>query len=225
MVFNDRSDAGRQLAEHLSSFADRDDVLVLGVPRGGVPVAYEVAKALHAPLDVFLSSKLGVPGHEELAFGAVAASGEVFLDEEIVKAAHVSAEQMERVAAETRRELERRSQRYRGGAAMPALHGKAVILVDDGVATGASLYAALKAVDVLKPAKLVVAVPVASRQAIARLQEESDACIAVHTPQHFYAVGRFYRDFRATSDEDVIRLLREGMDVAEPEAGGWSEVS
>lgn len=213
MFFSDRSDAGRQLARHLLEFADRDDILVLGVPRGGVPVAYEVAEALGAPLDIFVSRKLGVPEQPELAFGAMSAGGKVNLDDEIVRAAKVSPEQIQRVTAETRDELERRERLYREGRGPIVVKGKTVILVDDGVATGSSLYAAVQALVAMKPVSLIVGVPVASRSACARLQRDTDMFVAVHTPRNFYAVGQFYRDFRATSDEEVIELLRRASEI------------
>ena len=207
MAFKDRADAGRQLAQRLMTFAGRDDVLVLGIPRGGVPVAYEVANALHAPLDIFLARKLGVPGHEELAFGAVAAGDGMFLDDEIIRATGVSDQQIACVAARVRLELDRRAQAYRGGRAPLDVRGKTVILVDDGVATGASLYAALQALRNMHPETLVVAVPVASRAACGRLEREADMFVAVQMPRDFYAVGQYYREFGQTTDEEVIELL------------------
>lgn len=208
MIFEDRKDAGRQLAQLLCMLADRDDTLVLGIPRGGVPVAFEVAEALHAPLDVFLSRKLGVPGHEELAFGAVAVGGGVFLDQEIVRAARITPEEVARVTARTEAELRRQTEVYRSGRAALSVEGKAVVLVDDGVATGSSLYAAVCSLKALNPGKLVVGVPVASRSAYARLQPDTDMFVAVQAPRSFSAVGQFYCDFRPTSDDAVISLLR-----------------
>src|SRR5579862_3015698 len=161
MTFKDRQDAGRQLAKRLMKYAGADDVIVLGIPRGGVPVAYEIATALHAPLDIFLSRKLGVPGHEELAFGAVAAGDGRFLDEEIIQAADISSEEIERITQATRAKLEERAHLYREGRRPLAVEGRTVILVDDGIATGASAYAAIHALRQMKPKKLVVAVPVA----------------------------------------------------------------
>lgn len=211
MVFRDRADAGRQLAQRLMTLAGGDDLMVLGIPRGGVPVAYEVAKALHAPLDIFLSRKLGVPGHEELAFGAVAAGDGMFLDEEIIRGVGVSEEQITRIAAQVRQELERRAQLYRGGRPPLDVRGKTVILVDDGVATGASLYAAVQALRQMGPATLVVAVPVASQSACGRMEREADLLVAVQTPRDFYSVGQFYREFGQTPDEEVIGLLGESV--------------
>ncbi len=206
-MFKDRAEAGRQLAERLRAYAGRDDVIVLALPRGGVPVGFEIARALRAPLDVFLSRKLGVPGQEELAFGAMAAGQPAFLDEGIVRAARVSDETIRQRIEQTRAELERRAEMYRGDRPPLAVEGKVVILVDDGVATGASLYAALLALRGAGPSELIVAVPVASQEAFALLERQSDEIVALQTPPHFFAVGRYYVDFEQVSDEEVLALL------------------
>jgi putative phosphoribosyl transferase len=208
MIFENREDAGRQLVKQLAEFANRSDAIVLGIPRGGVVVASEVARALHLPLDAFLSRKLGVPGHEELAFGAIVAGGGRYLDEEVVRAAHVSPEQIERVTAEVRQTLERRAALYRDDRPPLQVAGCAVILVDDGIATGASVYAAISALRQIKPAELVVAVPVAPASTCTWLRTLADRLVCLHAPRDFNSVGQFYRDFSQVDDEQVIDLLR-----------------
>jgi putative phosphoribosyl transferase len=215
MIFEDRADAGRQLARRLESFADRPNVIVLGVPRGGVSVAFEVASALHAPLDVFLSRKLGVPGQTELAFGAVSAGDGRYLDGEIVRAAGISPEQIERVTAEVRRELDRRATLYRGDRPPLQVAGKTVILVDDGIATGASVYAAIQALRQMKPFALVLAVPVAPRSTWEWLRTFVDEVVCLDLPDPFYAVGAFYKNFAQVEDEEVIDFLRRAEQVDE----------
>jgi putative phosphoribosyl transferase len=207
MVFEDRADAGRKLAKQLGSFAHRPDVMVLGVPRGGVSVAFEVATALHAPLDVFLSRKLGVPGQPELAFGAVAAGGGRYLDEDIVRSAGISNQQVEQITAEARTELDRRAVLYRGDRPPLQVAGKTVILVDDGMATGASIYAAVQALRQMQPAKLVVAVPVAPPATWAWLRKFVDEIVCLDLPDTFLAVGEFYEYFTQVEDAEVIELL------------------
>jgi putative phosphoribosyl transferase len=208
MVFEDRADAGRQLARQLQRFAHRPDVIVLGVPRGGVSVAFEVATALHAPLDVFLSRKLGVPGQPELAFGAVSAGGERYLDENIIRSAGISNAQVEQITAEVRHELDRRATLYRGDRPPLQVAGKTVILVDDGIATGASVYAAVQALRQMQPTKLVVAVPVAPPATWAWLRKVVDEIVCLDLPHTFLAVGEFYEYFTQVEDADVIELLR-----------------
>jgi putative phosphoribosyl transferase len=207
MVFEDRADAGRQLARQLERFAHRPDVMVLGVPRGGVSVAFEVAMALHAPLDVFLSRKLGVPGQPELAFGAVAAGGGRYLDENIVRSAGISNQRVEQITAEVRNELDRRAVLYRGDRPSLQVAGKTVILVDDGMATGASVYAAVQALRQMQPAKLVVAVPVAPPATWAWLRTFVDEIVCLDLPNTFLAVGEFYEYFTQVEDAEVIELL------------------
>jgi putative phosphoribosyl transferase len=212
MSFKDRRDAGRQLAKQLTKYANAEDVTVLGIPRGGVPVAFEIAIALRAPLDIFLSHKLGVPGQEELAFGAVAANDGRFLDHEIIQAVGISPAQIEQITQATRATLEERARLYRGDRPPISVEGRTVILVDDGIATGASVYAAIHALRQTQPKKLVVAVPVAPISTCkwlrSSLRPGIDELVVAHAPQSFYAVGQFYDHFSQTTDEEVVALLR-----------------
>ncbi len=194
-------------------FAHRPNVIVLGVPRGGVSVAFEVAAALRAPLDIFLSRKLGVPGHAELAFGAISAGDGRYLDEEIVRAADISQQQIERITAEVRLELDRRAKLYRGDRPSLQIAGKTVILVDDGIATGASVYAAIQALRLMKPSALVLAVPVAPPSTWAWLRKFVDEIVCLDLPDPFNAVGAFYRNFAQVEDAEVIDLLRRAEQV------------
>ena len=212
MYFVNRTEAGRKLAKLLSGYADRDDVIVLGVPRGGVPVAFEIARALKAPLDVFLVRKLGAPGHEELAMGAIASGGIRVLDRETIDALGVSELDIEATTAREQKELQRRERVYRGGRAPLELHGKTVIVVDDGIATGSSMRAGIKALRHMKPARIVVAVPVAPESTCGRLQREVDELVCLDTPELFYAIGQFYEDFSQVTDEEVQRLLRQATE-------------
>ncbi len=207
MTFEDRPDAGRKLAERLRAYADRQDVLVLGMPRGGVPVAFEVAQALHAPLDVFLCRKLGVPLQEELAFGAIALGGVRVLDEQIVEAAGLGRTEIDAITARERKELERREDVYRAGRAPLDVAGRTVIIVDDGIATGASMFASVRALRLLKPARIVVAVPVAPDSTCRRLGREVDELVCVHRPSSFYAIGQYYLDFKQLTDGEVVELV------------------
>jgi len=209
MVFQNRQDAGRQLAPLLEEFAQRSDAIVLGIPRGGVIVAFEIARALHLPLDLFLAHKLGVPGHEELAFGAIAANGSRYLDQQVLRASHVSAPEIERITAEVQQMLDRRSLLYRGVRPPLRLAGQTVLLVDDGIATGASAYAAIHALREMKPAAILLAVPVAPPSTCAWLRQFVDRLVCLHTQENFYAVGAFYEDFSQVSDEDIIQLLHQ----------------
>jgi putative phosphoribosyl transferase len=209
MRFRDRREAGRLLAERLARYAGRDDVLVLALPRGGVPVAYEVARALHAQLDVFVVRKLGVPGHAELAFGAVASGGVRVLNPDVAAAAGLDQKTIERVTRRELAEVERRERAYRGDRQPPNLRGKIVILVDDGLATGASMRAAALAARRLLPKKVVVAVPVAADQTCDEFRDDVDEIICAFTPEPFYAVGLWYENFEQTTDEEVRALLRE----------------
>jgi putative phosphoribosyl transferase len=213
MIFEDRVDAGRQLAKRLESFAQRADVVVLGVPRGGVVVAFEVATALGAPLDVFLSRKLGVPGQTELAFGAVSASGGRYLDEYILRTAAISAEQVEWITAEVRKELDRRASVYRGDRPPLDVSDKTVILIDDGVATGASVYAAIQALRQMQPARLVLAVPVAPASTWEWLRTAVDEIVCLDLPEPFGAVGGFYRNFTQVEDAEVVGLLERAKTI------------
>lgn len=206
-MFTNRSEAGKALAGHLSAYARRRDVIVLGLPRGGVPVAYEVAKALDAPLDVLVVRKLGVPFHSELAMGAIASGGAVFLNDEVIRLARVRKEQIDEVLSEERAELQRREELYRSGKPPLDLRDRVVVIVDDGMATGASMHAAATALRSLQPAKLVVAVPVAPLDAAERLGTTVDDFVCVKSPADFHAVGQFYRDFNQTTDDEVRTLL------------------
>ncbi len=207
MQFENRAEAGRYLAQKLMAYRDQPDVLVLALPRGGVPVAYEVAKALHAPLDVFLVRKLGVPGHEELAMGAVATGGVRVLNEAVVRALNISEEQINAVTEAELRELERREQAYRGSRPAPQIRDRTIILVDDGLATGATMYAAIVALRQQHPKKIVVAVPTASPETCDEFRSVSDEVVCAITPEPFYAVGLSYKDFSQTTDEEVRDLL------------------
>ena len=205
--FRDRADAGRVLAGALASYAGRTDLIVLALPRGGVPVAFEVARALGAPLDVFLVRKLGLPGHEELAMGAIASGGIRLINEDVVRAYHVSDAQIESVSAAEERELERRERSYRDGRLLPPLHDRTVILVDDGLATGATMRAAVLALRQESPARIVVAVPVAAAETCDDFRSIVDDIVCAETPSPFYAVGLWYEDFSQTTDEEVHDLL------------------
>jgi predicted phosphoribosyltransferase len=207
MVFEDRTEAGRWLAGRLASYAGRDDVIVLALPRGGVPVASEVARGLRAPMDVFLVRKLGLPGHEELAMGAIASGGVRVVNEDVTRSLRVADSVIDEVAAREQRELERRESAYRGQRPFPDVAGKAVILVDDGLATGSTMRAAAAAVRLMKPARIVVAVPVAAADSCAQVGREVDEVVCGDTPEPFYAVGRWYRDFSETTDDEVRALL------------------
>jgi putative phosphoribosyl transferase len=206
-VFGDRTEAGRLLAAKLAKYADKPDVLVLALPRGGVPVGHEVSRALHAPMDVFIVRKLGVPGHEEFAMGAVASGGVRVLNEQVVNALGIPDYVIEAVAAWEQRELERRERLYRGNRPPPEVRGKTVILIDDGLATGSTMLAAVQALRKLGPAKIVVGVPVASPDTCELLKSEVDEIVCAATPEPFYAVGLWYRDFSQTTDEEVRELL------------------
>jgi predicted phosphoribosyltransferase len=206
--FENRAEAGRFLATKLMHYANDPNVLVLGLPRGGVPVAYEVARALDAPLDVFVVRKLGAPGHEEMAMGAVAMGGVRVLSQQIVKGLAISKPQVEAVVASERAELERREKLYRGDRPMPTMAGRTVILVDDGLATGASMWAAVLALKRFEPGRIVVAVPTAARETCAQFEREVDEVVCAIMPDPFYAVGLWYENFDQTTDEEVRDLLQ-----------------
>lgn len=207
MIYRDRTDAGKHLAEHLEKYSNRDDVLVLALPRGGVPVAYEVAKALRAPLDTFVVRKLGLPGQEELAIGAIASGGIRVINSDVVDYLNVPARVVDAVVDAELRELERRERLYRGNRPEPDVSGKTVILVDDGLATGSTMRAAAEALRQQNPAKLVVAVPLSAAQTCDEYRMGVDEIICAKTPEPFMAVGMWYRDFSQTTDEEVRELL------------------
>ncbi|MDP9929144.1 phosphoribosyltransferase [Variovorax paradoxus] len=205
--FRDRKYAGRALAKRLGLFAGRRDVTVLALPRGGTPVAYEVAKALHAPLDVLVVRKLGVPWNPEFAMGAIASGGERLIDDMLVRELGISTRDVEEVASNEAYELERRERVYRGGRPAPDLGGRTVILVDDGLATGSTMRVAVRAVRRQSPARVVVAAPVAAPEACELLRGEADEVVCAEMPDPFLGVGRWYLDFSQTSDEEVCHLL------------------
>jgi erythromycin esterase-like protein/predicted phosphoribosyltransferase len=205
--FRDRSEAGRLLAERLRQYAGRDDVVVLGLPRGGVPVAHEIAQALDAPLEVFVVRKLGIPAHEETAFGAIATGGTRVLNRPLLERIALPAEWIEAIEAKERRELERRERAYRGDRPPPDLAGRTAILVDDGLATGSTMLAAVLAVREDDPSRIVVAVPVADPDVCAALRDEADEVVCLRTPRPLGAVGAWYEDFSQTTDEEVRALL------------------
>ena len=207
MLFRDRYEAGKALARKLAAYVSRDAV-VLALPRGGVPVGYEVATALQAALDIFVVRKLGVPGHEELAMGALASGGVVVLNEAVVAALDISRDTVEEAIKRERPELERREREYREGRAPVQVQGRIAILVDDGLATGSSMRVAISALRKDSPAHIVMAVPVASRATCKQLAAEVDEVVCAATPEPFFAVGPWYSDFRQTTDEEVRDLLR-----------------
>jgi len=207
MIYRDRVDAGKQLAKRLTDFADRDDVLVLALPRGGVPVAYEVAKALHVPMDIFLVRKLGVPGHEELAMGAISTGGVRVLNDDIVSYLRIPRDVIDAVAAGELKELERREREYRGDRPEPDVRGKTVILIDDGLATGSTMRAAAAALRQQNPTRIIVAVPVSAPQTCDEYRMGVDEIICARTPEPFFGVGMWYEDFSQTTDDEVRDLL------------------
>jgi len=207
IAFPNRAEAGRLLAEKLEKYVGRYDVIVLGLPRGGVPVAFEVAQRLGAPLDVFIVRKLGMPGFEELAAGAIASGGVRVLNEDVIRALPNAEEAIESVTARETAELERREQKYRDGRPAPELRDRIVILVDDGLATGATMRAAVKALRQSAAAKIVAAVPVGPPDTCHELEEQADETICLSMPEFFQAVGQYYEDFSQISDEDVRELL------------------
>jgi predicted phosphoribosyltransferase len=205
--FANRREAGRRLAAQLQQYAGRRDVIVLALPRGGVPVGYEIALALDVPLDVFEVRKLGVPGQQELAMGAIGSGGAMYLNEDVIAALHIPYELVMAVAEREQAELERREAVYRDNRPRPELQGKIAIIVDDGLATGASMRAAVAALRKQSPSRIVVAVPVAPSQTCAELRAEADEAVCLLTPASFYAVGTWYDDFRQVDDDEVRELL------------------
>jgi len=206
-TFRDRTHAGRVLADKLTHYAGLPNLLVLGLPRGGVPVAFEVARALNAPLDVFLVRKLGVPGQEELAMGAIASGNVRVLNDEVINGLGISNDEIEAVAEREQQELVRRERLYRGGRPEPQVRDRTVILVDDGLATGASMRAAVVALRQMKPARIVVAVPTAATETSRALEAEVDEVVCCITPEPFFGVGLWYDEFSQTTDEEVRSLL------------------
>ncbi len=211
MLFRNRTEAGRRLAAQLGDLADGDSV-VLALPRGGVPVGFEVARALNVPLDVCVVRKLGTPGQEELAMGAIASGGVLVVNWDVADTFAISQQQIDDVAAREAHELERREQEYRGNRDRVDLRGRTAILVDDGLATGSTMRAAIAAVRQQRPKKVVVAVPVAARSTCAELQEEADEMVCLYTPLQFYAVGQWYQNFSQTTDEEVRELLERAAE-------------
>lgn len=205
--FRNRSQAGQQLAKALSPYANRPDLIVLGLPRGGVPVAFEVAQALHAPLDLIVVRKLGVPGWEEVAMGAISCGGRRILNREVIRRAGVTPAQIKAVSTRELRELHRREIAYRNRTGAPDIKDKTVLLIDDGIATGSTLHAAIQVLRAQQPTALIVAVPVAAKAALDSLQPEVDDLIALQVPEIFGAVSQWYQDFEPTSDNEVSRLL------------------
>ena len=214
--FTNRSEAGRRLASELSSYAGRADVLVLALPRGGVPVGFEVARILDAPLDVFIVRKLGVPGHEELAMGAIASGGTCLIDEALVRELEISEHEIHAVVRVEQRELQRRERRFRGDRPPPDVAGRTVILVDDGLATGSTMRVAVVALRQEHPARIVAAVPLAPPETCEALRLEADDVVCALTPEPFYAVGLWYEDFSQTTDEDVHALLERARSELAP---------
>ena len=212
-VFRDRQDAGIQLAARLLRYAGDPKVLVLGLPRGGVPVAYQVARRLEAPLDIFVVRKLGVPGHRELAMGAIATGGVRVLNPEVVTALRINEPVIAAVATQEQIELERQERVYRGNVPFPGLAGRIVIVVDDGLATGSTMRAAVRALRQMQPARIVVAAPVAAAETCRSLSAEADEVVCVSTPELFHAVSMWYQEFSQTTDEEVRTLLEESAHV------------
>jgi predicted phosphoribosyltransferase len=206
--FTDRKEAGRNLAEALSAYADKKDVLVLALPRGGVPVAYEVAKSLHVPMDLWIVRKLGVPGHEELAMGALAGGGLYVLNDEVIDLLRIGRNIIDDVMAHEKEELERRNRLYRQGRPPPDVEGKTVIVIDDGLATGATMRAAVISLRQAGATRIIVAVPVGAPSTCEDLEEEADKVICLFTPEPFYGVGVWYDDFSQTMDKEVQSLLQ-----------------
>lgn len=206
-MFANREEAGDRLAERLVRYRDEPRVLVLALPRGGVPVGYKISAALHAPLDVLITRKLGAPGNPELAMGALAETGAVFLHQEVIDLLGVSRSMLDREIEAQRLEIRRRQERYRGGRPLPPLTDRTVILVDDGIATGSTFFASIEAVRGLEPARLVGAIPVGPRQTMDRLRGMVDALVTLETPEVFFAVGNHYEAFPQLEDDEVIRYL------------------
>jgi predicted phosphoribosyltransferase len=209
--FQDRTEAGQVLAEQLGKYHNTPDLLVLGLPRGGVPVAYEVAQALDAPLDVFVVRKIGVPGHKELALGALASGGIRVLNDEVVQQLDLGKDAIDELTSEEQQEVVQREQRYRGERSMPSISGRTVILVDDGLATGATMRAAVAAVRQQQPAQVIVAVPVAPPQVCDDMRQKADDVICAVTPSMLGGIGGWYANFKQTTDDEVQQLLAQAI--------------
>jgi putative phosphoribosyl transferase len=212
MIYRDRAEAGQLLAERLADYAGRSDVLVLGLPRGGVPVAFEVARRLQAPLDVFLVRKLGVPGYQELAMGALATGAVRVMNKDVVRALGISEDVVESVTAKQQDELERRERLYRGNRPPIEVGGRIVILVDDGLATGSTMRAAVAALRRQEPARIVIAVPVGAQETCEELRAEADEVVCLRTPEPFHAVGLWFDNFSQTTDQEVSDLLQRAAE-------------
>lgn len=215
-AFKDRAHAGRLLAEVLMPYANRDDVIVLALPRGGVPVAYEVAKKLGAPLDVLVVRKLGVPGWEELAMGAIASGGIRVLNERVIRSHGISDEAIETAVAQQTKELQRRELAYRGHSGAPTIRDKTVLLVDDGIATGSTIRAAVRALRPQQPRRIVIAVPISAPDSFAELRPLVDDLITLMLPEDFCAVGQCYEDFSQTTDDEVATLMSQADQASHP---------
>ena len=215
MLFRDRTEAGRVLADRLAAYANYPDAMVLALPRGGVPVAFEIAEALNLPLDIFVVRKLGLPGHEEFAMGAIASGGARVLNQDLIRQLSLSDEIIEHIVAREQRELERRERTYRGQRPVLDVRDHIIIIVDDGLATGSSMRAAIAALRQKRPKKLIVAVPVGARMTCSELEALADEVICLETPENFSAVGLRYRDFSQITDEEVIDLLERNRKNSE----------
>ncbi len=211
-IFRDRAEAGQILARELMQYANQPGVIVLGLPRGGVPVAFEVAMALHAPLDVFVVRKLGTPGDSELAMGAIASGGVRVLNEEVVQRLGIPMHVIAAATAAEERELKRRELAYRGSTSEPEVLGKTVLLIDDGIATGSTIRAAIRALKAQHCARIIIGAPTAAASTYRELRPEVDEFIALLTPENFHGVGQWYQDFRQTSDEEVTGLLQRARE-------------
>ena len=215
MLFRDRTEASRKLADHLAAYANYPNAMVLALPRGGVPVAFEVAEALNLPLDIFVVRKLGLPSHEEFAIGAIASGGACVLNQDLIHQLSLSDEVIEHIVAREQHELERRERTYRGQRPMLDVRNRIIIIVDDGLATGSSMRAAIAALRQKRPAKLIVAVPVGARETCSELEALADEAICLETPENFSAVGLWYSDFSQITDEEVIDLLERNRKNSE----------
>lgn len=219
-LFKDRHDAGQRLAEALARYANNNDVIVLGLPRGGVAVAYEISKTLNVPLEILLVRKLGVPGQEELAMGAIASRDVRVFNYDIIQALQISSEEINAVIAQEEQELKRRDELYRQGREFPDLKNQIVILIDDGIATGATMRAAISALKVLQPKKIVVAVPVAARSTCDELGKMVNEVVCLAMPEPLYGIGMWYADFPQLNDEEVIKFLNERRNKDEKKISG-----